>query len=175
MSWTLSTSTARCSASTRSAGPKAPLDRVEIETQWLVSAARGARSVSTCAVVNIYMSALGKHRRDLQARLVARTEDDLLPAHPERDQRREVDGEVEPAQRSVERQSLGGDDGRRVAGGRVDVEPRERHDARVRCEVLRARQPRVRSVPVIANAMRQSNIHAAMQSISLGLSHRSLG
>ena len=65
--------------------------------------------------------------------------------------------------------------GRSAAERRIDVEPRERHDARVRCEVLRARQPRVRSVPVIANAMRQSNIHAAMLSISLGLSHKSLG
>ena len=46
-------------------------------------------------------------RRDLQARLAARPEDDLLPAHAGRDARREVDGEGGPAERGVERAARG--------------------------------------------------------------------
>ena len=58
-------------------------------------------------------------RRDLQARLAARPEDDLLPAHPERDQRREVDGEVGHAQRGVQRRSLYDAFVRSIAGRRL--------------------------------------------------------
>ena len=42
-------------------------------------------------------------RRDLQARVAARPEDDLLPAHRRRDARREVDGEIGAAERGGER------------------------------------------------------------------------
>ncbi len=44
-------------------------------------------------------------RRDLQARLAARPEDDLLPAHAERDHAEKSTVQIEPAQRRLERRA----------------------------------------------------------------------
>src|SRR5690349_18163315 len=93
----------------------------------------------------LYRPGLGKEAgRDLQARVAAGAEDDLLPARDGRDARREVDRE----DGSTERCS----DGRRV------VRRRGRRIARVgrtRDQALQDRRPRVRILSV--NASRYEN------------------
>ena len=133
----------------RSRGPEAALrDRVRDRDAVAGRGGGAAPEVDRPGAVaqHLHGRRVGQEaRRDLQARLAARPEDDLLPAHAERDQRREVDGEVEPAQRGVERraQRRGGErEQRRERAARGERRARERR------QVLRARQPGVRSVSV---------------------------
>ncbi len=75
-------------------------------------------------------------RRDLQARLAARSEDDLLPAHDERHLRREVDRRAGRDERGVHARRRR----RRIAAHAVRAG--QRH------QVLFDRQPRLRGLPV---------------------------
>ncbi len=66
----------------------------EVEPKWLVEAAsRRQKWIDQAQSLNIYMAgASGKQaRRNLQAGLAARSEDDLLPAHHRSDPCREID------------------------------------------------------------------------------------
>ena len=67
----------------------------EVEPQWLVECRGAPPEVDRPGAVaqHLHGGRLGQEaRRDLQARLAARPEDHLLPAHARRDARREVDG-----------------------------------------------------------------------------------
>ena len=84
-------------------------------------------------------------RRDLQARVAARPEDDLLPAHRRLIARGEVDGEGGPHERGVERRwrvEVGREECRadQRCGGRC-VDEFESRRSRNRHEILRDRRP----------------------------------
>ena len=83
----------------------------EIDPTWLVeAAARRQKWIDQAQSLNIYMAGLGQEaRRDLQARLAARTQDHLLPAHDGRDPRREIHGEDRAAERGARRRAVAGD------------------------------------------------------------------
>jgi ribonucleoside-diphosphate reductase alpha chain len=100
-------------------GSLRPIDRVpqevkalyatafEVEPVWLVeAAARRQKWIDQAQSLNIYMAgASGQEAgRDLQARLAARPEDDLLPAHHQRDAGREVDRAIRSAECGEQRQ-----------------------------------------------------------------------
>ena len=78
----------------------------EVDPAWLVEAgARRQKWIDQSQSLNLYYGGrLGQEaRRDLQARVDARAEDDLLPALAGRDARREIDGQGRAAERGAER------------------------------------------------------------------------
>ena len=78
----------------------------EVEPRWIVeAAARRQKWIDQAQSLNIYMAGRLRQeaRRHLQARLAARAQDHLLPAHARRDLRREVHGQGRRAERRVGR------------------------------------------------------------------------
>ncbi|MET3914496.1 ribonucleoside-diphosphate reductase alpha chain [Variovorax sp. OAS795] len=97
-------------------GSLRPIDRVpqdvkalyatafEVETTWLVEAAARRPEVDRPGAIaqHLHGRCIGQEaRRHLQARMAARLENHLLPAHAERDARGKIDGAIGPPQRRV--------------------------------------------------------------------------
>ncbi len=143
-------------------GSLRPIDRVpqdvkalyatafEVETTWLVeAAARRQKWIDQAQSLNIYMAGASGKKLDDTYKLawLRGLQDHLLPAHAERDARREVDRAIGPAQRGV----VGGSDApprhERARSRRCCSAGADERNARHRHRVLRCRRSDLRSVP----------------------------
>lgn len=114
----------------------------EVETRWIVEAAsRRQKWIDQAQSLNLYIAGASGKKLDVTYRmgLVPRPEDHLLPPCPGRHQHREVHHQHRQAQRRVGRWQ------RRPAS-----RPGRRAEAGTGAAGMQHRQPRLRSLPVIA-------------------------